>query len=203
MWSHYADSYKGVVIGVDTVKAGFHNQEQYIIPAQKGELRYIDTLPKNVNESSVKRLISIGDSQLLNWENDEDMLKHGLLYKMREWGCEEEVRIVKNISSVQIGIHSSAKNSFEVDNQKWNRIRLSTRSIYTTRIPKEAFVDVTIGLNAYKELRRLQEFETGKFDTHEIEKFNDLTELCMKLELPLFSLDRDFQNWGLNRRLIK
>lgn len=202
MWSHYADSYKGIVIGIDTVKAGFHDQDQFIIPAQKGELRYLKSLPNNVNEAKVEKLMSVGDSQILNWDSNEDLLNHALLYKMNEWAYEEEVRIVKNISEAQIGYHSSSKRQFELEGQVWNRIQLPTRPIYTIKIPKEAFVDVTVGLNAYKELRRLQEFETKEYSTHDINEFNALKKICGKLNLPLFGIDRDYESWGLKRRLI-
>ena len=146
MWSHYADSYKGMVIGIDTKKAGFENIDQYVIPAQKGEVRYLKTVPKGVNAANIDNLLSIGNSSLLNWQVNENLLKHGFLYKMQEWTYEEEVRIVKNISSANIGYHYSTQREFELNGQLGHRVELLTRPIYTTKIPKEAFVDVTLGL---------------------------------------------------------
>jgi len=39
--------------------------------------------------------MSVGNSNILNWDNEEVLIKYGLLYKMQEWAYEEEVRIVK------------------------------------------------------------------------------------------------------------
>ncbi|WP_228284846.1 DUF2971 domain-containing protein [Acinetobacter sp. AR2-3] len=46
MWSHYADSHKGMVIGIDTEKAGLESFENYTIPAQRGEIIYVNTVPQ-------------------------------------------------------------------------------------------------------------------------------------------------------------
>ncbi len=41
MWSHYADSYKGMVIGIDT-ESRSENIDQYVIPAHKGQVKYFE-----------------------------------------------------------------------------------------------------------------------------------------------------------------
>lgn len=202
MWSHYGDSYKGVVIGIDTEKAGFENTGQYIIPAQKGEIRYLRTNPKDINKANIDNLVSVGDSNLLNWEINEELLKHALLYKMQEWAYEEEVRIVKNISSVNIGYHYSSRKEFEIDGQIWNRIQLPTRPIYSIKIPKEAFIDVTLGLNSWKELKRLQENETQNFNPIKINKLEMLFELVRSMEISVYRTDRNDYMWSLERKNI-
>lgn len=202
MWSHYGDSYKGVVIGIDTEKAGFENTGQYIIPAQKGEIRYLRTNPKDINKANIDNLVSVGDSNLLNWEINEELLKHALLYKMQEWAYEEEVRIVKNISSVNIGYHYSSRKEFEIDGQIWNRIQLPTRPIYSIKIPKEAFIDVTLGLNSWKELKRLQENETQNFNPIKINKLEMLFELVRSMEISVYRTDRNDDMWSLERKNI-
>jgi len=202
MWSHYGDSYKGVVIGIDTEKAGFENTGQYIIPAQKGEIRYLRTNPKDINKANIDNLVSVGDSNLLNWEINEELLKHALLYKMQEWAYEEEVRIVKNISSVNIGYHYSSRKEFEIDGQIWNRIQLPTRPIYSIKIPKEAFIDVTLGLNSWKELKRLQENETQNFNPIKINKLEMLFELVRSMEISVYKTDRNDDMWSLERKNI-
>lgn len=202
MWSHYGDSHKGVVIGIDTQKAGFEDIEQYIIPAQKGEIRYLRTSPKDINKANIDNLVSIGDSNLLNWENNEKFLKHALLYKMQEWTYEEEVRIVKNISSIDAAYHYSSSKEFEIDGQIWNRIQLPTRPIYSIKIPKEAFVDVTLGLASYKELKSLQEYETQKFNPTKINKIEMLFELIRSMNLSVYRTDRNDAMWSLERKNI-
>ncbi|WP_180161117.1 DUF2971 domain-containing protein [Acinetobacter sp. YH12064] len=104
MWSHYGDSYKGVVIGIDTCKAGLEDGDQFIIPSTKGELRYLKTAPKQANVASVEKLMSVGNSNILNWDNEEVLIKHSLLYTMQEWAYEEEVRIVKILAMLNSGI---------------------------------------------------------------------------------------------------
>ncbi|NIE98243.1 DUF2971 domain-containing protein [Acinetobacter sp. Tr-809] len=202
MWSHYGDSYKGVVIGIDTEKAGFENTGQYIIPAQKGEIRYLRTSPKDINKANIDNLVSVGDSNLLNWEINEELLKHALLYKMQEWAYEEEVRIVKNISSVNIGYHYSSRKELEIDGQIWNQIQLPTRPIYSIKIPKEAFIDVTLGLNSYKELKRLQENETQNLNPIKINKLEMLFELVRSMKISVYRTDRNDEMWSLERKNI-
>lgn len=68
MWSHYAEGYKGVVIGMDTVKAGYENEELYAIPAHRGEMIYVNTAPKSINMISEDDLMAIGDSSIINWK---------------------------------------------------------------------------------------------------------------------------------------
>ncbi|MEB6481222.1 DUF2971 domain-containing protein [Acinetobacter vivianii] len=202
MWSHYGDSYKGVVIGIDTKKAGFENIEQYIIPAQKGEIRYLRTSPKDINKANVDNLLSVGDANLLNWEVNEELLKHALLYKMQEWAYEEEVRIVKNISSVSAGYHYSSRKEFEINGQIWNRVQLPTRPIYSIKIPKEAFVDITLGLASYKELKRLQEVETQNFNPIKINKLEKLFELIRYMKISAYRTERNDDMWSLERKNI-
>jgi hypothetical protein len=48
MWSHYADSHKGMVIGIDTEKAGLESFENYTIPAQRGAIIYVNTVPQQL-----------------------------------------------------------------------------------------------------------------------------------------------------------
>ncbi|WP_038344583.1 DUF2971 domain-containing protein [Acinetobacter sp. A47] len=202
MWSHYGDSHKGVVIGIDTQKAGFENIEQYIIPVQKGEIRYLRTNPKDINKANIDNLVGVGDSKLLNWEYNEELLKHALLYKMQDWAYEEEVRIVKNISSIGAGYHYSSKKEFEIDGQIWSRIQLPTRPIYCIKIPKEAFVDITIGLASYKELKRLQEYETQSSNTSKIKKIEFLFELARSMKMSVYRTERNDDIWSLERKNI-
>lgn len=148
MWSHYADSYKGLVIGIDTEKAGLEDGEKFIIPSTKGEIRYLKTAPSNINKANAAHLMSVGDSNQLNWNNMESLLKHGLLYKMQEWAYEEEIRIAKNISSANFTYHHSSLSEAIIDDQVWTRLQLDTHPIYTLKIPQKAIVEVCVGKKA-------------------------------------------------------
>lgn len=108
MWSHYADSYKGMVIGIDTKKAGFENIDQYVIPAQKGEVRYLKTVPKGVNAANIDNLLSIGNSSLLNWQVNENLLKHGFLWKCKNGHMRKKFELLKYlISEYRISLFNS------------------------------------------------------------------------------------------------
>lgn len=191
------------MIGINTEKAGLENLEQLIIPAQKGELRYLKTPPIGVNKSNVAHLMAVGDSSIVNWGENENLLKHALLYKMSEWAYEEEVRVVKNISMKKVGYHDSSKNAFTVDGQSWNGIQLLARPIYTIRIPEDAFVEVIIGLSCYADLRRKQEAEELKYNPEVVAKFQQLKKIAGSLKMSIFKVERDFKNWGLEKKLME
>ena len=154
MWSHYGDSYKGIVIGVDTKRAGFEDSDKFVIPSTKGELRYLKTVPKETIKMNIDDLMSVGNSDKLNWSNNENLLKHALLYKMHEWAYEEEIRVVKNIYPAKFSYHSPNEKEAVIDEQNWKRIYSGTRPIYTIEIPQEAFVEVYVGKSAYIDQRR-------------------------------------------------
>lgn len=202
MWSHYADSYKGLVIGIDTQKAGFDDGGKFIIPTSKGEMRYLKTKPQNVNKATVENLESVGNSNKLNWENSESLLKHGLLYKMQEWAYEEEIRIVKNISSAKFGYHSAIKTEAMIDDQHWKRIQLETRPIYTLELPQEAFVEVYFGQNAYIDQRRKLEGKSSVENIY-VNKIEDLKQICREYGLLLSRVGIDHDQWALKCEKIE
>lgn len=196
MWSHYGDSYKGIVVGIDTEKAGFDDDGKFIIPAAKGEMIYLRTKPKKIHKVGVDELMSVGDSDRLNWGKQASLLKHGLLYKMQEWAYEEEVRIVKNISKMNFSYHTGAKSEAFIDDQQWKRIQLETRPLYTLALPNDAIVEVFVGNNAYLDQRRMQE-NNRPVVNHIVDKFEDLKRLCLERSLPLYRVDGDFEEWRL------
>lgn len=215
MWSHYADSYKGVVIGIDVKKAGFEDGNKFIIPSTKGEIRYLKTAPEKINKGTIERLMSVGNSNILNWENEESLLKHALLYKMQEWAYEEEVRVVKNISSAKFPYHDSPKKEAMIDNQLystkteafidnqlWKRVQLPTRPIYTLDIPQEAFVEVYIGKNTYIDQRRKYQMSGEKVEDHIIPKFEELRKICSDNNINFYQVDVDIEQWKLKSSLI-
>ena len=202
MWSHYADSYKGVVIGIDVKKAGFEDGNKFIIPSTKAEIRYLKTAPEKINKGTIECLMSVGNSNILNWENEESLLKHALLYKMQEWVYEEEVRVVKNISSAKFSYHYSSKTEAIIDNQLWKRVQLPTRPIYTLEIPQEAFMEVYIGKNTYIDQRRKYQMSGEKVEDHIIPKFEELRKICSDNNINFYRVDVDIEQWKLKSSLI-
>lgn len=201
MWSHYGDSYKGIVIGIDTKIAGFEDGDKFIIPSTRGELRYLKTVPKGVIKINIDDLMSVGDSEKLNWSNNEDLLKHALLYKMQEWAYEEEIRVVKNIYPAKFSYHSPYEKKVVIDEQNWKRIFLGTRPLYTMEIPKEAIVEVYLGKNTYIDQRRKQEL-IKPIVNHEVETIERLKAICKLKEIKLHSVAMDLGTWVLKSKII-
>lgn len=163
---------------------------------KKGEVIYLKTKPKKIHKMSVDELMSVGDSDRFNWEKQESLLKHGLLYKMQEWAYEEEVRIVKNISKMGLSYHTGLKSEVFMDGQHWKRIQLETRPIYTLGLPSDAIVEVFFGKNAYIDQRRKQE-NKRPVDNHFVDKFEYLKRLCVARHLPLHRVENDVEEWRL------
>lgn len=201
MWSHYADSYKGVVIGIDTQKAGLEDVEKFMIPAQRGEMIYLATAPKTPIKLLQFEIQQIAELNGMNIQKYEDLCKKAFLYKSLYWAYEEEVRIVKNIYSAKFPYHSPNQKEKIIDGQNWKRIFLGTRPIYTLKLPKEAFVEVYVGKNAYIDQRRKQE-KTKSVIEHKVDKFEELKSLCAEKKLPLSLVSVNLETWSLEGKLI-
>lgn len=202
MWSHYGDCYKGMVIGIDTVKAGFENDEQYIIPAHRGEIIYVNTAPKATNNINDEDLMAIGDSSVMSWKKHERFLKHAFLYKSVCWAYEEEVRIVKNISSANFTYHYSSKKEEIIDGLVWNRLQLETRPIYLRDIPEEAFMEIYIGENCYRDQMRKQKNKAQQ-DVELSDPIERLKATCQRKSISLYRVGVDVERWLLMKQEIK
>ncbi len=201
MWSHYADSYKGIVIGIDTKLAGLDDSKNFVIPSSRGEVIYLNTPPRQSHSIDAETLMSIGDCSIFNWNNFEEFLKHAFLYKSLCWSYEEEVRIVKNISVAPFGYHFSRITDAVIDNQSWKRVQLPTRPIYTLELPKESFVEVYVGKNAYIDQKRKQELN-GIVVNHQVDNFEKLKEICSGRNIPLNVVSVDLESWSLKSKQI-
>ncbi len=95
MWAHYANSHKGVVIGIDISKTDMSIFEDNILPIQLGSVIYTKTYPSSKVLS--KNNIANFHTQPIgfNLENIE-ILQRLYLYKSIDWSYEEEVRVVKH-----------------------------------------------------------------------------------------------------------
>lgn len=201
MWSHYADSYKGIVIGIDTKLAGLDDAKNFLIPSNRGEVIYLNTPPRQSHNIDADTLMSIGDCSVFNWNNFEGFLKHAFLYKSLCWSYEEEVRVVKNISNASFNYHFPTRTEAIIDNQYWKRVQLPTRPIYTLELPKEAFVEVYVGKNAYIDQRRKQELR-GIVVQHQVDNFEKLKKLCAEMKLSLSNVSVDLETWSLKSKLL-
>ncbi len=98
MWSHYGDSHKGVVIGIDISNEIFNN-DSFWIKANNGKVRYSSKKPKitfklNRNIEEVAKL----GMMCTTFECESINIKDIFLNKSLVWKYEKEVRLVKDFS---------------------------------------------------------------------------------------------------------
>lgn len=159
MWSHYGDNHRGVVIGIDTKKAGLNCVESCVIPANFGEMIYTSTFPRNeLPASDIDSLMTIGTKHSSFQTHDFDLFKNAFLYKELVWNYEEEVRVVKYIKSP---VSSSKK--FKNNAGDWNQLEIEGRPLYCLSIPPESIVEVYLGCDAYKNVIRLNVLDQDEF----------------------------------------
>ncbi|MCB7581162.1 DUF2971 domain-containing protein [Klebsiella pneumoniae] len=95
MWAHYADSHKGVVIGLDVSDDKFTSLVKNIIPVQFGSVIYTKTQPNAPYFTAEFPPTEIEQFKGFN-TNYLEKLQRTFLYKSYHWAYEEEVRIVKH-----------------------------------------------------------------------------------------------------------
>lgn len=101
MWAHYGDEHRGFVIGYDVEIPFFKCKVSNLIPVHKGNVIYTKTKP--FLKTSTKETTDLCNA-IEGLCDDEDhqtkeLIDHLFLNKDTIWSYEEEVRIVKRISS--------------------------------------------------------------------------------------------------------
>lgn len=184
MWSHYGDEHKGVVLGFDVDIAGFSSLETCVIPSQYGEVIYSATKPhKDLPIISQDNLLTIG--QELKFDSDAfNFVKRAFLYKSIEWAYEEEMRIVKNISEIPFGYHTSQGRYGE-----WTKICVSGRPLYCFDMPDISIKEIYLGHHIYNNV-------TKKKALTELELKNTLTTWGQK-DIKLMQCNPDVYSWKL------
>lgn len=154
MWSHYGDSHRGIVIGIDIEEAGFTCLKSNVIPASYGEIIYTKTKPNHKTESPKEdSLMSISKDISSFTDNNYDLFKRAYLYKSAEWFYEEEVRVVKNIKDGN-PLGKYGEGSFTNSSGDWNQLQIGGRALYCYKLPKTAIREIYIGCNIYKNVSR-------------------------------------------------
>lgn len=158
MWSHYGDSHQGVVIGFDVDKAGLSDTQTSMIPSQYGEVVYSATKPhKDLDIISEDLLMSIGND--IEFDPDSfNLVKRAFLYKSIEWSYEEEVRIVKNISTLPFGYHYG-----EGRHKGWQKISVAGRPLYCLDIPEDSIKEIYLGRHIYKNVTKKKILDSDEF----------------------------------------
>jgi len=94
MWAHYGDNHRGMVIGIDSARADFHNEETCVLPAQYGSIIYSNSKPVHAYHRSDS--FEVIQGRLKRFQpNVLEALQRSFLHKSSEWAYEEEVRVVK------------------------------------------------------------------------------------------------------------
>lgn len=188
MWAHYGDSHQGVVIGIDVDEANFNSISDNFIPYQFGEIIYTATKPKNdLDLISPEELMSIGkdilfDTDLFN------LAKRAFLYKSLEWAYEEEVRVVKEVKSLNISYHFA-----EGIIEDFNIIRIGGRPLYCFSIPKSSIKEVYLGKNIYKNISRTKTISHGDLEI--------LIKSWKDEDIEVYHCDCDLDSWSLKKRV--
>ncbi|MBF4274772.1 DUF2971 domain-containing protein, partial [Vibrio anguillarum] len=187
MWAHYGDEHQGVVIGIDVDLANLSDESAAIIPSQYGEVIYSATKPhNNLPIISENELMSIGNGIKFN-SDAFNLVKSAFLYKSIEWGYEEEVRVVKDISKLPFGYHVGEGRCNE-----WNKITVAGRPLYCFDIPTDAIKEVYLGRHIYKNVSK-KKLLSG----------DELKEILLswgRRDLKLLQCGADINSWALTAK---
>lgn len=184
MWSHYGDEHQGVVIGIDVDMAGFSDKESCVIPSQYGEVIYSATKPHcNLPIIDTDELMSIGNG--IEFNSDAfNLVKRAFLYKSLEWGYEEEVRVVKDISDLPFSYHFGKGRS-----NAWNKISVSGRPLYCLDIPPNSIKEIYLGRNIYKNVSKKRDFSQ--------QELKDILLAWGRKDVKLLQCEPDLHSWRL------
>lgn len=193
MWSHYADSHRGMVIGFDAAKAGFTALESNVIPASYGEIIYTKTKPENIfSLPSDSDLNNIGVDTAKFDDGSYGFYKSAFLYKSVEWAYEEEVRVVKNIkcpptaSGFRESTYTNAAGT-------WRDITIGKRKIFCFKIPNNAITEIYFGKNFTKNI------DDKNISQDEITSFvSDLK----KKNISLYKCEMSKKTWDLDKVIV-
>ncbi|MDD2802316.1 MAG: DUF2971 domain-containing protein [Methylococcales bacterium] len=141
MWSHYADSHKGFVIGFDETHDFFH---------PKNGQNPINNL-RDVNYASRR--------SVAQWETNEEAYLSIFFEKPKDWDYEKEVRVIRHFNYHSITVEQAGYPSYEQtvyftfkDNKKIFGYDGLDYPIYLFDLPKECIKCVYLGANAQPKL---------------------------------------------------
>lgn len=154
MWAHYADSHRGVVLGIDTEDAGLLDPSSNMIPAHLGSVVYSRHRNINVYSTVPANGFRIGDNHHFDITNYE-RLQRLFLHKPIDWAYEEEVRVVKCLGGLSGGTSESPSGMFDkVDTPEGPR--------YLYHLPPGSIRDIYAGARCdIDEVRKIRAIGTN------------------------------------------
>ncbi|MCU8159373.1 DUF2971 domain-containing protein, partial [Vibrio vulnificus] len=191
MWSHYGDSHRGVVIGIDAEECGLTSSDEFIIPAQLGEIIYVNTKNKNLNGvPSLEHLDDLRSTMTFSPEI-KNYLKQAFLYKSLEWGYEEEVRVIKRLDGFRFSYHSTDDEVLSEDGM-WNKVRNNYlgQPLFCYKIPQSGIKEIYLGNKVSRNASRINEGKNKQAVNNDI---NFIKSFGCKV----FGCEPDVSSWSL------
>ncbi len=155
MWSHYAGEHRGMVIGIDVVRAGLTCETSNLIPAQYGSVIYVSVRPNQPFIDQPKTGLAVGATHHFPREHYEK-LQRLFLHKPLCWSYEEEVRVVKCLNGLSAESSETESGKFKI-----NECESGTRHLYT--LPQDSIREVYFGFRMDLEA---EEMFSNKIKTH-------------------------------------
>ncbi|EGU30861.1 hypothetical protein VIBRN418_16281 [Vibrio sp. N418] len=196
MWSHYGDSHKGVVIGIDVDLADLNSSETSVIPSHYGDVRYTATQPANPIVFSDFNRLMLEDFELERFEaHSSNLLARSYLYKSLEWAYEEEVRVVKDIrSSTKVSIPKTKECEYSNNQGDWNKITIDGRPIHCLKIPEKSFCKVYLGHHIWKNVS-----ERGL----EKDELVEILESWSSRGIQILKCEPEYNSWSLTSNALE
>lgn len=196
MWAHYGDEHRGFVIGYDVENSFFKCKESNLIPVHKGNVIYTKTKPflKTSTRKTTNLCNAIDGIYDEEDHHTKELIDHLFLNKDTIWSYEEEVRIVKRISSVIMETHEYWENPY-------NRY-----SIPSEEIRPGYSVETIPGLKIYDHQVKIKEVYLGARNSYIKNRDECITESLIKVQkqgAKVYSVSVENKSWNLTKTLVR
>lgn len=199
MWSHYGQSHTGVVIGIDCELAGLSDSETSLIPAKYGDVIYSATKPSHPVNMSISEDFWIDNPIFSCFEpHSYNLLSRAFLHKSLEWGYEEEVRVVKDITNENGKcVSKTGLAKFSNTSGDWNQILIEHegRTIPCLNVPQKSFVKVYIGRHIYKQISHLKK--------HSEQELKVILQGWADIGIEVYGCSPDVNSWQIKVRRLE
>ncbi len=196
MWAHYGDEHRGFVIGYDVEIPFLKCKEANLIPVDKGNVIYTKTKPFIKTSTRTTTTLCNAIDGIYDDEDNQtkELIDHLFLNKDTIWSYEEEVRIVKRVSSVIMETHEYWENPY-------NRYSTLSREI------RPGFSQEIIpGLKIYDHQVKIKEVYLGARNSYLKDKDECIAKLLPKVQkkgAKLYSVSVETKSWNLAKTLIR
>lgn len=140
MWAHYADSHRGMVLGIDANAAGLFDERSNLVPAQFGSVVYVSRRVTGPFVGKPTTAIAVGATHHFPPDHYEK-LQRVFLHKPLGWAYEEEVRVVKCLHGLEGDGGTTPSGTFSI-------VRTSERPLHLFQLREGAIREVHFGIRA-------------------------------------------------------